>query len=169
MKPVSTTTKSASLFLASAILFTSCASTTMIHSTPVGAKLYLDGENVGSTPYKHSDTKIIGSTTIVKLQKEGYEDLNTSFSRNEKADVGAIIGGVFVLVPFLWTMKYKPSHTYEMIPLANGSTTTTRAVAEAVVEKSKAESLKELKKLYDEKLITEEEYEIKKKSILDKI
>lgn len=166
---MSTITKSASLFLASAILFTSCASTTMIHSTPVGAKLYLDGENVGTTPYKHSDTKILGSTTMIKLQKEGYEDLNTSFSRNEKADVGAIIGGVFVLVPFLWTMKYKPSHTYEMIPLANTGTTTVQATSSSSVDKSKAESLKELKKLFDEKLITEEEYEVKRKAILDKI
>ncbi len=169
MKTISTITKSASLFLASAILFTSCASTTMIHSTPVGAKLYLDGENVGTTPYKHSDTKILGSTTMIKLQKEGYEDLNTSFSRNEKADVGAIIGGVFVLVPFLWTMKYKPSHTYEMIPLANTGTTTVQATSSSSVDKSKAESLKELKKLFDEKLITEEEYEVKRKAILDKI
>lgn len=169
MKTISTITKSASLFLASAILFTSCASTTMIHSTPAGAKLYLDGENVGTTPYKHSDTKILGSTTMIKLQKEGYEDLNTSFSRNEKADVGAIIGGVFVLVPFLWTMKYKPSHTYEMIPLANTGTTTVQATSSSSVDKSKAESLKELKKLFDEKLITEEEYEVKRKAILDKI
>ena len=169
MKTISTITKSASLFLASAVLFTSCASTTMIHSTPVGAKLYLNGENVGTTPYKHSDTKILGSTTEVKLQKEGYQDLNTSFSRNEKADVGAIIGGIFVLVPFLWTMKYKPSHTYEMIPLANAGTTTIRTTSEASTGKSQAERLKELKKLLDEKLITAEEYEARKKSILDNI
>lgn len=169
MKTTSTISKTASLVLAGAILFTSCASTTMIHSTPVGAKLYLNGESVGTTPYQYSDTKILGSTTIVKLQKEGYEDFNTSFSRNEKADAGAIIGGIFVLVPFLWTMKYKPNRTYEMIPLANGGTTAARNVTEAAVEKSKSESLKELKKLFDEKLITEEEYEIKKKSILDKI
>ncbi len=39
------------LFMAGAMLFTSCASTTMIHSIPSGAKLYVDGEPVGSTPY----------------------------------------------------------------------------------------------------------------------
>jgi len=33
-----------------------------------------------------SDTKITGSTTRVKLEKEGYEPLYTSISRNEEAE-----------------------------------------------------------------------------------
>lgn len=169
MNTNSTTTKSISLILAGSIFLTSCASTTMIQSTPVGAKIYLNGENVGTTPYEHRDTKILGSTTTVKLQKEGYEELVTSFSRSEEADVGAIIGGIFLLVPFLWTMKYKPNHNYEMIPISNVGLTSTSGVSEPSSEKSKAESLKELKKLFDDKLITSEEYERQKKSILDKI
>jgi hypothetical protein len=50
------------------------------------------------------------------LEKEGYEPLNTIFSRNEEVDPGAIVGGVFFLFPFLWTMKYKPTHNYELMP-----------------------------------------------------
>ncbi len=87
----------------------------MIESKPPGAKVYLNGMSVGKTPYRHSDTKIVGSSTSVKLELEGYETLNTSFSRDEAADVGAIIGGLFVLVPFLWTMKYEPVHFYELV------------------------------------------------------
>lgn len=41
----------------------------MIQSNPSGAKLYLNGENVGETPYSHTDTKIAGSTTTVQLEK----------------------------------------------------------------------------------------------------
>ena len=111
------TLKTVAIFLAGTILLSSCASTTMIQSTPSGAKLYLDGENVGKTPYSHTDTKIVGSTTTVRLEKEEYETFNTSFSRIEEADVGAIIGGLLVWVPFLWTMKYKQSHTYELEPI----------------------------------------------------
>jgi hypothetical protein len=48
------------------------------------------------------------------LTKEGYEDFMASFSRDEEVDVGAVIGGIFFLFPFLWTMKYKPFHTYEL-------------------------------------------------------
>ncbi|MFZ4261147.1 PEGA domain-containing protein [Sphingobacterium sp. HJSM2_6] len=87
--------KPVSVLAASAILFTSCASTTLINTTPVGAKVYLDGEIVGTTPYTHKDTKIIGTTTTIKLEKEGYEPFTTNFTRSEKADVGAIIGGAF--------------------------------------------------------------------------
>ena len=109
--------------LAGAILFASCSSSTLIQSSPSGAKVYLNGEYAGVTPYTHTDTKIVGSSTQVRLEKEGYETLNTAFSRNEDADVGAIIGGIFFLFPFLWTMKYKPVRTYELVPSGNASLT----------------------------------------------
>ncbi len=108
--------KISSLLFSAVILFSSCASTTMITSKPSGAKIYMDGEYVGTTPYKHKDTKIVGTRTNVELKKEGYEAFTTELRKNEKADVGAIIGGVFFLVPFLWTMKYNPDHNYELIP-----------------------------------------------------
>lgn len=95
---------------------TGCSSTTVINSVPDGAAVYLNGERVGTTPYTLSDTKIVGSSNSVTLKKEGYQDFVAVFSKNEEADVGAIIGGVLVLVPFLWTMGYKPAHTYEMTP-----------------------------------------------------
>ena len=103
--------------LSLAVCITGCASTTVISSVPDGAAVYLNGEKVGSTPYVYSDTKIVGSSNSVTLKKEGYQDFATVFSRNEDVNVGAIIGGVFVLVPFLWVMGYKPTHTYEMTQL----------------------------------------------------
>ena len=117
MKKQTVTQKAIAIFLAVSILFSSCASTTMIRSNPTGAKVYLNGESVGTTPYTHKDTKIVGSTTTVELKLEGYETLNTTFSRNEQVDIGAIIGGCFLLVPFLWTMKYNPNHNYELTPV----------------------------------------------------
>lgn len=115
------TFKIASVVLAMAVLFASCSSATLIESNPSGAKVYMNGEYKGVTPYSYSDTKIVGSSTDVRLEKEGYETLNTVLSRNERADVGAIIGGIFFLFPFLWTMKYNPVHTYELRPLGNAS------------------------------------------------
>jgi hypothetical protein len=94
-----------------------CASTTIINSEPSGAAVYLNGEKLGVTPYTYTDTKIVDSTNVVILKKEGYQDFTAVFSRNEEANVGALIGGVFVWVPFLWAMNYKPSHSYEMVPL----------------------------------------------------
>ena len=92
-----------------------CASTTQIKTDPAGADLYVDGEKVGKTPYTYTDTRIVGSVVHAKMKKEGFEDLDVSFTRSEEPDVGAIIGGVLTLVPLLWTMKYKPVHSYEMV------------------------------------------------------
>jgi hypothetical protein len=100
----------ASLF----IFTTGCASSTTIKSSPSGAKVYLDNESVGRTPYQMSDTKIIGSSTRVKLVLNGYEPYEAVIQRNEEFQVGPCIGGAFVLVPFLWVMGYKPQHTYEL-------------------------------------------------------
>jgi hypothetical protein len=94
-----------------------CSSSTVIQSNPSGARLYLNGEPVGTTPYTMSDTKIVGSTTTVRLEYPGYEPTMGAVVRNEEFDVGACIGGVFLLVPFLWIMSYKPTHTFEMRPM----------------------------------------------------
>lgn len=123
--------------------------------------------NVGKTPYRHSDTKIVGSTTSVRLELEGYEALNTSFSRDETVDVGAIIGGLFVLVPFLWTMKYDPIHNYELTPLSDYQESRTEKLKKPITNLSKADQLRELKQLLDEKIITQEEFDREKKKILE--
>ena len=95
-------------------LVNGCASTTLINSDPNGAQLYIDGMKVGKTPYIYTDSKFVGSTTLLKFKKEGYEDLNVVMQKNEKANVGAIVGGACLLVPFLWMMEYHPDRTYEL-------------------------------------------------------
>ena len=109
--------KLVSIALVTSILFASCASSTLIQSYPSGAKVYIDGEPTGVTPYWHSDSKITGSITNVDLVKEGYEPIYTSFTKTEQVNVGAIIGGCFIWPIFLWTMEYKPTHSYELTPL----------------------------------------------------
>jgi hypothetical protein len=91
-----------------------CASTTIIQSVPSGARLYLNGEAAGSTPYTMTDTKIVGSSTTVRLELPGYEPTTGLITRNEEFDAGACIGGIFLLVPFLWIEGYKPLHTFEL-------------------------------------------------------
>ena len=118
MKKDKLTTKTL-VILATAALITACASTTKIDSTPAGATLYINGEKAGTTQYTYTDTKIVGSTVQLKLKKEGFEEFQTIMTRNEEADTGAIVGGVLTLVPILWSMKYKPTHTYELVPITN--------------------------------------------------
>lgn len=93
--------------------FIACSSTTTIRSTDPEAKIYVDGEYKGKGTVTHTDTKTVGSSTSVRLEKPGCEQRNYTFTRNEEFDAGACAGGVFVLVPFLWIQKYKPEHVYE--------------------------------------------------------
>lgn len=95
------------------LTFVACSSATTIRTTEKDVSIYVDGEYRGKGEVIHEDQKIVGSTTYVELKKEGCENKQFHFSRNEEASVGAIIGGLFVWVPFLWVMKYKPEHNYE--------------------------------------------------------
>lgn len=110
-------TKTVAALMIMAVLLSGCASTTLIDSYPSGAYLYLDGQEVGQTPYQMTDTKIMFTTTTVRLEKENHEPFFTTICRNEEADVGAIIGGVFLTIPYFWAMKYKPTHFYRLRPL----------------------------------------------------
>lgn len=111
------TSKLIVILLSFIILLTSCSSTTLISSIPSNSKLYVNGELVGTTPYYHRDTKIVGSSNTVRIEKEGYYTYNATFSKDEEFDVGAFIGGLFLLVPYLWIMKYKKAHLYELKPV----------------------------------------------------
>lgn len=144
------------------IMFYSCSSTTLIQSTPTGAKVFLDSEYVGTTPVKMKDTKITGSTTMVKLESEGYENLLTSITKDEEINPGAIVGGFFFLVPFLWTMQYKNVHNYELKPLVNKSIEQTDLRSDLVNE------IREIKKLLDEGLISQDEFVKAKEKIMNK-
>ena len=155
-----------SFSLAVIILFASCSSSTLIVSNPSNAKLYVDGEMVGQTPYRHTDTKIVGSTTDIRIEKEGFKPLITDITKNEEADIGAIIGGLFIWVPFLWTLKYSPSHTFNLQPLT-AEPETQPSIQKIQNSSSKAVKLRELKQLLDEKIITVEEFEKEKIKILE--
>jgi hypothetical protein len=114
MKRLVTRVSAAALALA---VVSGCASSTLIKSIPSGAKVYLNGESVGRTPYPMTDTKIVGTSTHVRLVLEGHEPYDTFIQRNEVFNPGACVGGVLVLFPFLWIMDYKPEHTYELVPV----------------------------------------------------
>ncbi len=109
--------KITAIVLSATLLLSSCASSTLISSNPNGATLYLDGKNVGTTPYMHTDMKITGAATSILVVMDGYQDFNGLLKKNEKANVGAIVAGFFLLFPFLWATEYDAMHTYDLRPI----------------------------------------------------
>jgi hypothetical protein len=155
------------------IFFTSCGSSTLIRTVPDGAKVYIDGEPAGVTPFQHYDTKIVGSKTDIRLIMDGYEEKFIQLERNEDLDVGALVGGIlFPPLPFLWIMKYKPIHTYEMTPLYNEEDKAVQdegqiqSGSEESISNAKIDKLTKLKTLLDKGVLTIEEFNTEKKKIL---
>ena len=101
-------------FIISALLIlTACSSTTTIMSSDPDARIYVNGEYIGTGQADYTDRKVAFSNNQVVLRKEGCEPSNFNFKRNEDPDGGAIVGGFLVLVPFLWVTEYKDHHSYE--------------------------------------------------------
>jgi hypothetical protein len=90
-----------------------CASSTLIKSNPPGAKLYLEGQLKGETPYTYADRAAAGTMRTVNLKKEGHKDF-TGHIKREQLSVGALIGGIFLLIPLIWILEYPPEYTFEM-------------------------------------------------------
>lgn len=145
----------------SIVILSGCSSSTLIHSEPPGATIYIDGEEVGETPYRYSDEDIFFTKHDVKLEKEGYQDFYSSFRRDEEINIPIAIGGFFVWPIWLWVFDYDYSRTYVLKPLENGD------VYKKENTSSKAKRLREMKELFDEGAITREEYEKEKEKILN--
>lgn len=117
MKSLNTFLRITILGIISVLFLSACTSMTQIQTVPPGAKIYINDEFGGETPYTLTDTKIIGSTTAIRLEKSGYKPLTTFIQRTEEFDAGPVVCGfLFTPVWWLWAMKYKPVHLYELVP-----------------------------------------------------
>lgn len=86
--------------------------------------------------------------------------------------MGAVIGGIFFLPVFLWVMKYKPAHTYEMETFSGDAPAPANRLVQPKSTQTqtigtKADKLRELKSLLDEELITQEEYNTERGKIMN--
>ena len=68
---------------------------------------------MGTGEAYYTDEKVAFSRNKVEIRKDGCRSDYHSFRRSEEADLGAIVGGIFLTVPFLWVTEYKPYRSYE--------------------------------------------------------
>ena len=101
------------LIILSLLLISACSSTTLIKTSDPEARIFVNDEYIGVGEANYTDKKVAFSNNSVTIKKAGCEPVSYSFRRNEKPDGGAIVGGIFVTIPFLWVTEYKKEHTYE--------------------------------------------------------
>jgi hypothetical protein len=101
------------ILVIAAALLAACSSTTVIKSSDPEAKIFVNGEYLGTGQATYTDRKVAFSSNTVTISKPGCADQHHEFQRNEDPDFGAIIGGFLVYVPFLWVTEYKEQRGYD--------------------------------------------------------
>ena len=72
------------------VVASSCTSTTTINSKPQGATLMINGNEVGQTPFRYSDTKVLFSKQQVSLTMKGYRELE-GFIQRDSLSAGYLV------------------------------------------------------------------------------
>jgi hypothetical protein len=101
------------ILLAGLATLCACSSGTNIRVSDPDARIYVNGEYVGTGNAYYSDRRPAFSKQEVTLRKEGCPEQNYSLRRNERPDLGAIVSAYYLAVPILWLTQYKNHHAYE--------------------------------------------------------
>jgi len=101
------------IFLAGLAALGACSSGTSIRVSDADARIYVNGEYVGTGKGYYSDRKPAFTKQEVTLSKDGCVDQSYTFRRNERPDLGAIVSAYYLVVPALWFTQYKDHHAYD--------------------------------------------------------
>lgn len=89
------------------------SSGTSIRVSDPDARIYVNGEYVGTGKGYYSDHKPMFTKQEVTLRKDGCAEQSHTFRRNERPDLGAIVGAYYLALPALWMTQYKDHRLYE--------------------------------------------------------
>lgn len=90
-----------------------CSSSTQIRVSDPDARIYVNGEYVGTGKGRYSDRKPAFTRQEVALRKDGCAEERYSFRRNERPHFGAILTGYYLVLPAFWFLQYKRHRAYE--------------------------------------------------------
>lgn len=111
------------------LLLAGCTSQVLITSQPSGARLKLDGLEVGTTPYLHRDAKISGYSLGVELQHPDHRTYQGVIHKVKSVNVGAAIGGIVVWPLWAWVLGYPPVWHAALSPVSPPTSTAMPAAA----------------------------------------
>ena len=98
---------------AAAAILAACSSGTHIKVSDSDARIYVNGEYVGTGDGYYQDRKPAFTKQEVTLRKDGCAEQSYTMRRNERPDLGAIVSAYYLAVPILWITQYKHHHAYE--------------------------------------------------------
>ena len=101
------------LVLACVTAIAACSGGTHITVSDTDARIYVNGEYVGTGNAYYSDHKPAFTKQEITLRKDGCDEQSYTMRRNERPDLGAIVSAYYLVVPILWVTQYKNNHLYE--------------------------------------------------------
>jgi hypothetical protein len=101
------------IVLTCTVAFAACSSGTHIKVSDSDARIYVNGEYVGTGDGYYSDRKPAFTKQEIALRKDGCEEQTYTMRRNERPDLGAIVSAYYLAVPILWITQYKHQRAYE--------------------------------------------------------
>ena len=99
--------------IATLVVLAGCSSGTSIRVSDPDARIYVNGEYVGTGNGYYSDRKPAFTKQEVTVRKHGCAEQSYTFRRNERPDLGAIVSAYYLALPILWVTQYKDRRAYE--------------------------------------------------------
>jgi hypothetical protein len=99
--------------IATFVVLAGCSSGTSIRVSDPDARIYVNGEYVGTGKGYYSDRKPAFTKQEVTVRKDGCAEQSYTFRRNERPDLGAIVSAYYLALPILWVTQYKDRRAYE--------------------------------------------------------
>jgi hypothetical protein len=101
------------IVLSCAATLAACSSGTHIRVSDDDARIYVNGDYVGTGDGYYFDRRPAFTTQKVTLRRDGCQEKSYTMRRNERPHYGAIISAAYLALPILWVTKYKGQHVYE--------------------------------------------------------
>ena len=98
--------------LLAVFVFAGCATVTTIRTDPPGAKVYINEQPRGLTPYVEELSNFVFTTYNVRITLDGYDDFYGRLLKEAK--VGAIVGGFIIFPAWLWAAGPQPNYFFEL-------------------------------------------------------
>lgn len=151
-----------------------------LSSNPTNAQIFVNGEQKGATPVT-LDLKRDASH-MIRLELDGYKPYEITLTKNVSGwvwgnilfggliglAIDAIDGAIYNIQPDNIQANLLPDDGIAIkLEMSKGSPEGADKIGQ--MEKSAAEKLKELKELKDEGILTDEEYETKRKALVNQL
>jgi len=101
------------LVLTCAATLAACSSGTQITVSDEDARIYVNGDYVGTGDGYYSDRRPAFTTQQVTLRRDGCVEQSYPMRRNERPHYGAIVSAAAFALPIFWVTQYKNEHDYE--------------------------------------------------------